>query len=655
MKDNPSKTPQAQGEILIIDDEASIREILQDSLSAAGYTCRTAATADRAQALVEKRAPEMVLCDVRMPGRSGVDFVKWLTGAYPDVVPVMVTAVGELETAIDCLKCGAQDYISKPFNLDQVVLAVRRALEHRRLRLENREYRDSLEEKVREQTCTIETLLRDAARSKVTDSLVHVAQVLTEMKDLELTLEKVLEAVVHLVAAERGAVFLYQPRTGFQMETNHQVGNRGIQELTRFTATIMEEGRARTPFFTANAQGEIKLAGDPYVKRNRLRSIACVPLTVGERFLGALYLDARDEEFDLEMYGEDFFGVFGNLAAIAIDNSRSHRDLRAEVEVLREEQGSPHRYEDIVGESEGMQKVFQLVEKLKNTDTTVLVLGESGTGKEMVARLIHGLGPRADKPFIAVNCAALPAELIEAELFGIEKGTATGVDARMGKFEAAQGGTIFLDEVGDLPALAQAKILRALQEKTIERVGSHRAIEVDVRILAATNVDLQEAVQARRFREDLYYRLNVLPIYLPPLRERRGDIPLLVHYYVERFCRDMKRPLLTVSEETMASFTTPEWKGNIRELKNAVERAVILSDGESLTPYQEPVQMSPKGKTATAPDLVTAFENRLTEQEIVVGYAHLAHDRIRRLDQTAEFLGISFKTLKRRLEEDPPF
>jgi len=645
-------TARSKADILIVDDEASICEILREKLKGAGYRCRTASSADEAQALVEKRAPEAVLCDVRMPGRSGVDLLGWLVERDFDAVTVMVTAVGDLSTAVDCLKAGALDYITKPFNLDQVVLSVERALEIRGLRIENREYREHLETKVEEQTRTIEDLLREAAKIKITDSLVQVTQVLTEMKDLELTLDKVLDAVVHLVSAERGAVFLFQPRTGFRMEANHQVGNRGIQELTRFASTILEGGEAREPFFTADAQASVRLAGDRYVKRNRLTSIACVPLIVGDHLLGALYLDARDRAFDLELYGEDFFRVFGNLAAIAIDNSRVHRDLRTEVEVLKEERGDPKGYEDIIGRSEGIREVFGLVEKLKDTDTTVLILGESGTGKEMVARLIHSLGPRHDKPFIAVNCAALPADLIESELFGIEGGTATGVDARIGKFEAAAGGTIFLDEVGDLPALAQAKILRVLQEKTIEHVGSNQPIEVDVRILAATNTDLREALNRKVFREDLFYRLNVLPVCLPPLRDRSEDIPLLVNHYVERFCRDMKRPLLKVDDGTLESFTQPTWKGNIRELRNAVERAVILSDGEWLAAYEEPKTM---GSTGVGPvlDLEKAFIQNMTESEVVVSYAHLAHERLRRMDQTARFLGISFKTLKRRLEENP--
>jgi transcriptional regulator with GAF, ATPase, and Fis domain len=230
--------------------------------------------------------------------------------------------------------------------------------------------------------------------------------------------------------------------------------------------------------------------------------------------------------------------------------------------------------------------VFASLERAASTDTTVLIEGESGTGKELFARSLHALSPRADAPFVAINCAAIPETLLETELFGHEKGAFTGAVARKpGKFEMAHRGTLFLDEIGDLPLALQAKILRALEEKRFERVGGTASVLVDVRLVAATNRGLRAAVAARRFREDLFFRLSVFPITVPPLRDRQGDIPVLARYFVDRFCRDMnKKKSLLISPAAEEQLQTYRWPGNVRELQNCIERAVILSDGDTILP-----------------------------------------------------------------------
>jgi DNA-binding NtrC family response regulator len=224
------------------------------------------------------------------------------------------------------------------------------------------------------------------------------------------------------------------------------------------------------------------------------------------------------------------------------------------------------------------------------------------------------------------------------------------VDERIGKFEAANGGTVFLDEIGDLPPMAQAKILRALQDKTIEHVGSHRPIDLDIRLIAATNVDLRRAVEQKTFREDLFYRLNVMPLHIPPLRERREDIPPLVRFYVERFCKDMKKPVLTIDDSVMEAYSRTPWRGNVRELMNAVERAVLLAESDRLPPHDETavVDRHHPGNL----DLEPALDLALSEKELMGCYAKLAYERFKRFDKTSELLGISFKTLKKRLEAD---
>ena len=237
----------------------------------------------------------------------------------------------------------------------------------------------------------------------------------------------------------------------------------------------------------------------------------------------------------------------------------------------------------IVGTSQAMQKVFNTLKKVAPTDATVLITGETGTGKELIARALHDLSPRSTRPFMTVNCAALPASLIESELFGHEKGSFTGaVNRKVGRFERAQGGTIFLDEIGEIPLEVQPKLLRVLQERAFERVGGSQTLQADVRVIAATNRDLQAASQAGQYRPDLYYRLDIFPVFLPPLRERPEDIPALIHHFATKYAAKMRKQIETIETALVQRFTTHSWPGNIRELEHRIERAVILTEGSIL-------------------------------------------------------------------------
>ena len=268
---------------------------------------------------------------------------------------------------------------------------------------------------------------------------------------------------------------------------------------------------------------------------------------------------------------------------LLVERALAQRRLATENILLKEELATRRGAPQIVGEDPRLKQVTVALHRAAATDATVLLEGESGTGKELFARALHALSPRADGPFVAINCAAIPETLLETELFGHEKGAFTGASARKpGKFELAHRGTLFLDEIGDLPLLLQAKILRALEEKQFERVGGTAPLQVDVRVVAATNRNLKAAVAARQYREDLYFRLSVFPITIPPLRERPDDIPMLASYFIERFCRDLNKKPLVLAPSAVEELRSYAWPGNVRELQNCIERAVILTEGDTI-------------------------------------------------------------------------
>jgi len=270
---------------------------------------------------------------------------------------------------------------------------------------------------------------------------------------------------------------------------------------------------------------------------------------------------------------------------VLVGRALENRRMIAENSLLREELLAGHAFENIIGRNEKMIDICQLVQKVAGSDASVLLQGESGTGKELFARAIHSLSLRKDRPYITINCAAIPGELLENELFGSEKGAFTGAHARkMGKFEIAHTGTIFLDEIGDMEVALQAKLLRVLQQKNFERLGGTRTVDIDVRVIAATNMDLNELIKLKKFREDLFYRLSVFPIMIPPLRERLEDIRELADHFVNKYCREMRKPIKSLSREGTQLLQKYHWPGNVRELENTIERAIILAEGKKITP-----------------------------------------------------------------------
>jgi len=319
--------------------------------------------------------------------------------------------------------------------------------------------------------------------------------------------------------------------------------------------------------------------------------------------------------------------------------------LQAENRYLQEELKLNHNFEEIIGSSGTLKKVLSKVERVATTDATVLILGETGTGKELIARAIHNLSTRSARPLVKINCASLPTELIESELFGHEKGAFTGAIARRaGRFELADGGTVFLDEIGDLPLKLQAKLLRVLQEGEFERLGSSRTLKVDVRVIAATNRDLSQAINEGTFREDLYYRLNVFPVTLPSLRERPDDVPLLVRHFVKKYSKRMGRPIDTIPQPVMETLERYAWPGNVRELENIIERAVILADEATLQldDTLEAKTALPTARTGTLEDV---------ERTHILQTLEATHWRIRGKRGAAEILDINPSTLRSRMQK----
>lgn len=342
------------------------------------------------------------------------------------------------------------------------------------------------------------------------------------------------------------------------------------------------------------------------------------------------------------------------LAFDEIDRLR--RKLEGERTYLVEEIRAAHNFEEIVGNSAPLAEVLRRVSQVAPTDATVLIEGETGTGKELIARAIHNLSPRKERVLVKVNCAALPASLIESELFGHEKGSFTGAtERRIGKFELADGGTIFLDEIGELPLELQSKLLRVLQEKELERIGGRREIPVDVRVIAATNRDLEKEVEAGRFRQDLYFRLNAFPLALPPLRERRDDIPVLAMHFARKFAREFGKPERAIRERDMRELVSREWRGNIRELSHSIEQAVIVSEGDTLDltsalpPRSEPGALPEPGEFMTMREFEAETRNK--ERKLILDALDRAGGKVSGQGGAAELLQLNAKTLYSRIDK----
>jgi Nif-specific regulatory protein len=416
--------------------------------------------------------------------------------------------------------------------------------------------------------------------------LYDVGNAINSAVGLPELLEKILATIFEVVPAERGVIMMWEGGQWVPTAVHTRGRAQPGDQIAVSRAIIEKAFEAGGPILSGDARADARFGPSDSIEAFAIRSTICCPLAVRGERLGALHLDTRRATEAFSEQDVRLVGAIANQAAIAIANARLHDALRQENIQLRRALGSRHC---IIGNSPVVRELINLVRRVSQTDATVLLRGESGTGKEVVARTLHALSPRRGKPFVCVNCAAVPETLLESELFGHEKGAFTGaVERRIGRFEQANGGTIFLDEIAEMPPSTQAKILRVLQEREFQRVGGTRLMRVDVRLVASTNRDLEAALQAGEFREDLYYRLKVIEIVLPPLRDRKEDIPLLCEHFLGEIARDMGRQPPGVDPATLRVLEAHAWPGNVRELRNVLERAMVLGMEDRLLPRHLP-------------------------------------------------------------------
>jgi Nif-specific regulatory protein len=459
--------------------------------------------------------------------------------------------------------------------------------------------------------------------------LYEIAKTLNASMDLSKSLQEILAIISKLLGMRRATLTILNPDTS---EISIEVAHDLSPEAKRRGKYRLGEGVTGRVVQTGEPAVIPRVSEEPmFLNRTRTRkdldkqdiSFICVPIKIGKSTIGALSVDRL---FSNEIALEEDLRFLTIIAALIAETVKKVQYLNREKEELldenirlKKELAEKYQVENIIGNSRLMREVYEMIHKVAKSNATVLLRGESGTGKELVANAIHYQSLRARKPFIKVNCAALPETLLESELFGYEKGAFTGATTfKPGRFERAQGGTLFLDEIGDLNPSIQTKLLRVIQEKEFDRLGGRQPIQSDVRIIAATHQDLEKIVEEKRFREDLYYRLNVFPIYLPPLRDRRTDILLLAEHFLEKFNKEHQKNIRRISTPAIDMLMQYHWPGNVRELQNCLERAVLICEGEAIKAHHLPPTLQTAESSNTQSKLSFDQAVEAVEQELII-------------------------------------
>ncbi|WP_224994803.1 sigma 54-interacting transcriptional regulator [Cesiribacter sp. SM1] len=645
--------------ILLVEDEFIVANDLQIMLEKAGYKIiGIASSVTEALQLIQVQQPDMVLLDIFLQGKeTGIDLSQKLSTAG---IPFVYLSANSNQRILEEVKATQPyGYLVKPFREKDVLVTLQMALYR---------HAHSIEAGMRKQK-SLQISLSDtlSATGDWEQKLLQSARHFQAF----IPFDFLLTGILNKKEANRIYGFF---RIGFD---EYQV--LSLPDISMMTNLTVDKVIAMLHEFSHSDAGLYN--GEDFTTNCRtipFKQLLAKTFDLSSNLSQSCQM-TREGSFVLSFYSrndhvflQEHLSLLQSLQkplAITLDRllafdeiERLSEQLRRENHYLQEEVKTGANFDKIIGTSSALLQVFDQVTQVAGTDTSVLILGESGTGKELIARSLHNLSPRNSKILVKVNCAVLPANLIESELFGHEKGAFTGAaDRRIGKFELAHGGSIFLDEIGELPLELQSKLLRVLQEKEIERLGGKGPIKTDVRIIAATNRNLEQEVSEGRFRLDLYYRLSVFPIQLPALRERTEDIPLLAQFFAQNFCRKMGKPYLGIKDKVMEELVQYEWPGNIRELQNVIEQAVIINDrnsplelGRSLEKKFSVNGALPMTKTIPA-TLKTLSDVKLmqqeTEREYIISILRKANGRIRGKNGAAELLNLKPTTLESRMEK----
>jgi transcriptional regulator with GAF, ATPase, and Fis domain len=475
--------------------------------------------------------------------------------------------------------------------------------------------------------------------------LYEFSERLIHQRDLSELLDALMDAVVEITNADKGFLILAEGET-LDIKVARNLNRENIADaVAQLSDSIISKVvRSRRPVIVSDAMRDDEFSAAKSVMQLKVSSVICVPLLDRGRLLGLIYV-GNDSIRDL--FQDDtlrVLTVFSSQASLIVANALLLNELRIDNKRLHERL-EQFRFGDIVGTSPPMQQVFRKVEKIAATDISVLITGETGTGKELIAREIHNRSPRTGKPFITINCGAIPENLLESELFGHVKGAFTGAVAnKQGKFQAADGGTLFLDEIGEMPIELQVKLLRALQEKVVFRVGDTRPETVDIRILAATNRDLEKEISNGRFREDLYYRLNVVNVELPPLRTRGEDVLVIARYLLSRYSREYDAKVKGLSPNAAVAIRKHNWPGNIRELENRIKKAIVLCESTVIGPDDLGLTGDVLPQILTLADAKEKFQRDYINEVLALNNGNRT--------KTARDLGVDPRTVFRHLEKE---
>jgi transcriptional regulator with GAF, ATPase, and Fis domain len=646
-----------QKKILIVEDEFVVANDLRLILQKSGYeVCGIADSFDEAVTIMEEHNPGLVLLDIYLKGsRTGIDLAKILS--EKNIAFVYLSANSNQKIMEAAKATQPYGFLIKPFREKDVLVT---------LDIAHYRHAHSVEAKLRKEQ-SLQLALTNIMADNIAweDRLLKIAATMQQAIPFDyilLGLKKIEDEPPRACTFFRIGFDEYQT---IRMDDFFSIAGITQEQFYEMRAKIIAEGPKifnETDFTELCNSTPIKRV---IAKKFQVQSNFVMPLNMTRDavFIFSFY-SRRPDAYTMEHL--HLLQRLQPSLELTIDRllafdeiKKLSEQLNREKTYLQEEVKTTSNFEEIIGTSHSLLHVFDAVTQVAYLDTSVLLLGESGTGKELVARAIHNLSPRKNKLLVKVNCAALPANLIESELFGHEKGAFTGaMDKRIGKFELAQGGTIFLDEMGDMPLDLQVKLLRVLQEKEIERIGGKQTIKIDLRIIAATNRNLEKEITEGRFRLDLYYRLNVFPITLPPLRERKEDIPLLANFFAHKFSKKTGKPFNGIKSSAMEELMQYNWPGNIREMENILEQSFVLNDGKSELQWGRPLSNTifTANQNATVEALPKTLSDvkdlqQSTERDYILNILKQTNGRIRGTGGAAEILNLKPTTLESRMEK----